>query len=180
MLDGFSRLKDEVINLKGVITRNLQEENGKLRSRVEVLENKFNHLEKYGRRCNIELSEITDSIGGNKLGCSVIKVMKATDIEVDDHDIETCHSKKKSASVSTSAAGLGNSTKLFISENLMDYNNKLAFKCGKLKSASLVHSTFTRDGVVHIMKSNHSKYEKNTHMSKLVKLFPDFEFRDEK
>ena len=180
LLDGFSSLKDEVISLKDVITRNLQEENAKLRSRFEVLENKFNHLEEYGRRCNIELSEITDSIGGNKLECSVIKVMKAIDIEVDDRDIETCHSKQKLASVNTSAAGLGNSTKLFIRENLTDYNNKLAFKCGKLKSASLVHSTFTRDGVVHIMKSDHSKYEKNTHMSKVVKLFPDFEFRDEK
>ena len=85
-----------------------------------------------------------------------MKIMKAIDIEVDDRDIEGYHrtgkskrnskrtivcfcnrkfskralyNKKKLASVNTSAVGLGNITKLFISENLTDSNNKLAFKC---------------------------------------------------
>ena len=34
LLDGFSSLIDEVINLKDVIIRNLQEENAKLRSNL--------------------------------------------------------------------------------------------------------------------------------------------------
>ena len=42
--DGFSNFKDEVINLKDVIIRNLQEEIAKLRSGADVLENKFNDL----------------------------------------------------------------------------------------------------------------------------------------
>ena len=37
LLDGFSSFKGEAINLKDVITKNLQEENAKLRSRVKVL-----------------------------------------------------------------------------------------------------------------------------------------------
>ena len=83
-------------NLKDVIIRNLQEEDTKLRSRVEVLENKFNHLEQYCRRNNIGVSGIPKSIGDIKLECSVIKIMKVIDIEVDEHDIEACHRIDKS------------------------------------------------------------------------------------
>ena len=56
LLDGFSSLKHEVINLKDVIIGNLQEENAKLRNRTEVLQHKFNHLEQHGKRNNTELS----------------------------------------------------------------------------------------------------------------------------
>ena len=69
----------------------LQEENAKLRSRVEVLENKFSHLEQYGRRNNTEVSGIPDLLDDNELECSVIKIMKTIDVEVDDRDIEACH-----------------------------------------------------------------------------------------
>ena len=96
LLDGFSNFKDEVINLKDVIIRNLQEEIAKLRSGADVLENKFNDLKQYGRRNNIELSRIPDLTGDNELECSVIKTMKAIDIEVGDRDIEACHRIGKS------------------------------------------------------------------------------------
>ena len=88
LLDVFSNLKDEAINVKDVIIRNLQEENAKLRSKVEVLENEFNHLEvQYCRRNDIEVSGIPDSIGDNELECSVIKIIKTIDIEDDYRDI---------------------------------------------------------------------------------------------
>ena len=88
LLDGFSNLKDEAINVKDVIISNLQEENAKLRSKVEVLENEFNHLEgQYCRRNDIEVSGIPDSIGDNELECSVIKIIKTIDIEDDYRDI---------------------------------------------------------------------------------------------
>ena len=88
LLDEFSNLKDEAINVKDVIIRNLQEENAKLRSKVEVLENEFNHLEgQYCRRNDIEVSGIPDSIGDNELECSVIKIIKTIDIEDDYRDI---------------------------------------------------------------------------------------------
>ena len=135
-----------------------------------------------------------------------MKIMKAIDIEVDDREIGGYHrtgkskrnskrtivcfcnrkfskralyNKKKLASVNTSAVGLGNITKLFISENLADSNNKLAFKCRKLERACLIHNTFTRDGVVHVMKSDRGNSEKITHISKLVRLFLNFDFHDE-
>lgn len=88
LLEGFSSLRDEVISLKDVIIRNLEEENAKLRSKVEVVENEFNHLEQYGRCNSIEVSELPDSTGKNELECSVVKITKAIDIEVDGRDRE--------------------------------------------------------------------------------------------
>ena len=62
---------------------------------------------------------------------------------------------------------------------MTDYNKKLAFKCRKLKRASPIRSTFTRDGVVHIMKNGRAKFEKIAQVSKLVELFPDFDCHDD-
>ena len=93
-----------------------------------------------------------DSVGSGELEYSVIKIMKVIDIEVDDRNMDVCrriaklkgkskkaiarfynrkirektfYSNKKLASVNTAAFGLGNSTKLFISENLKSNNNKI-------------------------------------------------------
>ena len=101
------------------------------------------------------MSGIPVSIADSELQCLVIKIMKIIDIEVDDRDIKTCHrigkskgnskktivrfcnhkfsksvlyNKKKLVSVNTSAVGLRNSTKLLMSENLTNYDTKLALK----------------------------------------------------
>ena len=58
LLGEFSSLKDQVINLKDVIIRNFEEENVKSRSSVEILQNRFNYLEQYGRCNNIDVSVI--------------------------------------------------------------------------------------------------------------------------
>ena len=103
-----------------------------LRNRVEVLENKFNQLEQYGRRNNINVSGILDSIGDNELECSIIKIMKAIDIVFKNSKktiVGFCnrklskrapYNKKKIVSVNTSAVGLVNNTKLFISQSPTD------------------------------------------------------------
>ena len=85
-----------MINLKDMIIRNLQEENAKLMSRHEVLKNKFNHLEQYGKGSNTEVPGIPNLIGDNELECLLIKIMKVIDIEFDDRDIEACHRISKS------------------------------------------------------------------------------------
>ena len=62
--------------------RNLQEENAKLTSRHEVLKNKCNHLEQYGKGSNTEVPGIPNLIGDNELEYLLIKIMKVIDIEV--------------------------------------------------------------------------------------------------
>ena len=95
LLDGFSSFKDEFINLKDVVIRNLKEENAKLRSSVKVLENKFNHLEQYGIHNNIKVSRTPDLIGENELERSVIKIMKTIDVEVDDLVVKALDSQSR-------------------------------------------------------------------------------------
>ena len=90
--------RDEVINLKDVIIKRLQEENDLLRARCSKLENKvidlestINHTEQYGRRNNIVISGIPDDINDNDLESTVIKLMKDVDVYIDSSDIEACH-----------------------------------------------------------------------------------------
>ena len=89
---------DEVINLKDVIIKRLQEENDLLWARCSKLENKvidlelsINHIEQYGRRNNIVISGIPDDINDNDLESTVIKLMKDVDVYIDSGDIEACH-----------------------------------------------------------------------------------------
>ena len=61
----FDGLDKELLNLKDVIIKDLQFENQRLRMKVNNLENKImsleineNHLKQYGRRNNLEITEI--------------------------------------------------------------------------------------------------------------------------
>ena len=83
--------------------------------------------------------------------------MKGFDAEIHDRDIESCHridksnktifcnceiskrvlfNTKKLASINTSGVSLGNSTKLFIGENLTSYSNNCPLNVGNLKGLS--------------------------------------------
>lgn len=93
----------EILNLKDVIIKNLQIENQRLRTRVNVLENKVlsleissNHLEQYGRRNNLEISGIADDVSDENLECKVIEVLKEIQVDVATSDIEACHRIGKS------------------------------------------------------------------------------------
>ena len=53
-------------------------------------------LEQYGRRNNIEVSGILDSVGDNDLEEKVISVFANVGFEVKSNDIEDCHRIGKS------------------------------------------------------------------------------------
>ena len=67
-MQNITNLKDELINLKDRIIKNLQYENKCLKTKVTVLENKIIHLEiqnnvdQYIRRNNVEISGIPQSV----------------------------------------------------------------------------------------------------------------------
>ena len=74
--------KDEVINLKDVIIKRLQDENELLRAKCNKLENEvvslvssINQVEQYGRRNNIVISGIPDDISDNDLESTVSGIM---------------------------------------------------------------------------------------------------------
>ena len=70
--------------------------------------------------------------------------------------------------------------KIFINENLIDYNNKIAFYCRKLKKVSFVEKCYFRDGVVHIVTRDgwRDKAAKVFDMNQLLELYSDFTFSD--
>ena len=97
----FDELTKELLHVKDAIIKNLQTENERLREKVSNLETKVipleinqNKLEQYGRRNNIEVSGIHDSVEDNCLEEKIMSVF--TGIDVKSNDIEACHRFGKS------------------------------------------------------------------------------------
>ena len=67
---------------------------------------------------------------------------------------------------------------VFVNENLILRNSKIAFLCHKLKRADHIEKTFTRDGTVHISSSDiqRGKVLKIYHVKDLFNFFPDHDF----
>ena len=93
-----SDLKDEINSLKDVIIKRLQDENVILRNRCSNLEQKLTEfetstdkLEQYGRRNNIIISGIPDSVNTEDLEESVTEILSDIDVNVTTNDIEACH-----------------------------------------------------------------------------------------
>ena len=85
-----SDLKDEINNLNDIIIKRLQDENVILRNRCS------NKLEQYGRRNNIIISGIPDSVKTEDLKESVTEILSDIDVKVTTNDIEACHRVGKS------------------------------------------------------------------------------------
>ena len=127
---------------------------------------------------------------------------KATNVHVTADDIEACHrigksngnskktvvdfisrkhckcaivNSKKLKSFNIESIELPN-VKSYFNENLTEYNNTLALFGRKLKQAELINSTYTLNGTVHILQTVGERPIKVFHMSKLLDLYPNFEF----
>ena len=97
---------NQVINLKDIIVKNLQDENKRLKTKVNVLENKIidleiqnNNVDQYSRRNNVEISGIPQSVSDNQLEEKVVDILKAIDVNIISNEIElfiTLERKKKS------------------------------------------------------------------------------------
>ena len=90
-LQNFLILKDDII-------KNLQVENERLRNRVSYLsrgivslESNHNMLEQYGRRNNIKITGISDTVQDNELKNEVTKSFDGIGVEAKSADVEDCH-----------------------------------------------------------------------------------------
>ena len=104
LMQNITNLKDDVINLKDIIIKNLQDENKRLKTKVNVLENNIidleiqnNNLDQYSHRNSVEISGIPQSVSDNKLEEKVVDTLKAIDVNITSNGIEACHplGKKK-------------------------------------------------------------------------------------
>ena len=100
----FTDIKNEIINIKEVIIKNLQNENkrlndvvNQLQEKIISLEFKSNSVEQYGWRNNIEINGSPNSVSDYNLESAVINVFSTpTNEHVTADDIEACHRIGKS------------------------------------------------------------------------------------
>ena len=103
----FSSVKEEIINLKEVIIQNLRNECNRLNNvvsemslKIVNLESKYNSLEQYGRRNNLEISGIPDSIEQSNLEDKVVQIFDKIGVNLSNNEIEACHRIVKSKNCS--------------------------------------------------------------------------------
>ena len=68
---------------------------------------------------------------------------------------------------------------IFINESLTRTNESLAYCSRKLKRSGLIHSCYTKEGVVHIKKSEHAKAIKVHHINSLYEQFTEILFDED-
>ena len=154
----------------------LQNRFGKLESQTRLLEDavinkeiKINSADQYSRWNNIVIQGIPQSVKSKDLEDKVINVLDKVNVKVTKNDIEACHrlgdsrktivrfvnrrhsfealkNKKMLMSVDPTSIGLDKNKNLFLSQNLFDYQNKIAFHCRKLRRKRLSDSTWAYDG----------------------------------
>ena len=97
ILSNINSLKDENLNQKEIVIKNLQNENEKRLQKCEQLErlcakyeSDYNTLAQYGCRNNVVLSGISDSVSDDTSKESVILVLADIDVFVEHQDIEAC------------------------------------------------------------------------------------------
>ena len=102
-------MKDEFLNMKGVIIKRFQDENALLRSgcsklqdKIISLESSVNQVQQYGRRNNIVISGIPDDVADDDPEDAVTSIMEDVDVIVKNSDIEACHRIGKSDQKTTS------------------------------------------------------------------------------
>ena len=93
LMQNIANLKDEVINLKIMIIKNLQDENKPL-TKVNVLENKVIHLQiqknnadQYSRRSNVEMAGTPQSVSDNQLEEKVVDILKTINVNITSKEI---------------------------------------------------------------------------------------------
>ena len=197
----FDALHNEFLNLKDVVIQRLQDDNTRLKERIAVLEKRVEDaethsylLEQYGRRNNVEIEGISDSISDENLESKVIDILAEIDVNVESKDIEACHrigksspkrsivrfvnrkvcksalkNRKKLRSVDANKLGLPRTSKVFINENLSPYFSKIAFNCRKLKRAGKIMKVYSHEGIIHICKNSTGKTKKNLPHQRFIK-----------
>ena len=157
--------KDEIIqSLKDHVDK-LESQVRLLEDTLITNEIKKNNANQYSRWNNIVIRGIPQSVKYKDLEDKVINVLDKVNVKVIKNDIEACHrlgdsrktivkfvnrkhsfealkNTKLHMSADLTSIGLDKNTNLFfLSQNLSDYNNKIAFHCRELRRKRLIDST---------------------------------------
>ena len=214
------------ISTKDIVAE-LKAENEELRERIKSLEGTVekvkkrlndqhdmhicaeadhNRLEQYGRRNNVEICGIPESVAQNELENKVIAILASIDVKVTKGDIEACHRLKKNtrhAGPSKTIVRMVNRKKcedmfrnkkklksidktklalekdIYINSNLNTYYSKLLWNARKLVKANVVHSAWFSNGMIKIKVTEHSSPSLVNHQLDLEELFKNFDFSND-
>lgn len=204
-------------------------ENKNLKDRLEKLERKANpsqkrldvyyerlisleteqaQLNQYGRRNNVELTGIPESISNENLESKVIEILREIDVKVMPSEIEACHrlgklhrnakgprrtiirfvnrkacdkimaNKKHLSGIDKKKLRLG-PNKVYANYSLCPAYRHLWWNCKKLHAAGHIHSFWVSGGTVKLTVQSESLPTAILHQSQLSDLFPGFNFRAE-
>ena len=173
-----------------------------MEKKVVSLETKLNHLDQYGRRNNLVLSGIPNTVEDKDLESTVSSILSDIDVPIGPHNVEACHriglsaknkskktmirlvnrryakkaliNRKNIDSIDNAKYNFDSRTKIFINENLSPANESIAYNCRKLRRAKLIDSSYFRNGIICIKNTVNSKTEKIHYMKELRDLFSDF------
>ena len=176
-------------------TINIQEE------RISSLESKINEINQYGRRNNIEVAGIPESV--SNLEDTVIKIGEAMNVKINSDDIEACHRLPRSNKSSNSnpkntivrfvnrkkaeqfkrnsgklrdpgiALALNFDSTIYINDNLCPAYKFYWSKAKELYKKKSIAKFSVRDGTVCIKIQESSPWLKIKHMKDFLNVFPD-------
>ena len=200
MNESIMSIKDKIIDALKEDNAQLRTKVELLEKKLTEAEISHNKLEQHTRRNNVEIQGIPPQIPDEKLEEKVIEVFGAMNIAITKNDVEDCHrlgkssentiarfvnrkhcnailSKKfETSKIDKSKLGFESNVKLYVSENLIPYNQHLAWKCRELKRAGVIHSSWSSKGIVKLRRTANECPIPIDHEDRIAALYPDFVF----
>ena len=200
--DSIMSIKNTVIDTLKEENLKLQNKVKKLEEQLLDIDKKSNHLDQCSTKNNIEVQGIPANVIDDELEKKVLDIFSCLGIEVKGSDMEDCHRlgyanlkntitkfvnrkfcyqalDKKMELHKTGSKRLGfNPVITYFSKNLTLTNQLLAWKCRELKSASMIHSTWSARRVIRIRRTANERALSSKNDNDLKSLYPDFVFRD--
>ena len=150
-------------------------------NRVALIESSHDAFEQYGRRNNLVISDIPDSVHDSDLESTVTSILSDIDVNVESREVEDCHrigksnngskktiirfinrnywrkallNKKQLERIDLKKHQFLSGKRIFINEHLMIKNEHLAFNCRQLKKGTiyLAHLRRTAQFTLNKMK----------------------------
>ena len=174
--------------------------NWKLENRVVLIESSHDALQQYGRRNNLVIFGIPDSVQDSDHESTVTSILSDTDVNVESREVDECHrigksnngskktmirfvnrkyckkalrNKKQLERIDLKKHHLVSGTRIFINENLTIKKEHLTFNCKQLKKRNYIFSTFTKNGTVYIKQNENSRPLVILSMNVLHDMFPN-------
>ena len=85
--------------------------------------------------------------------------------------------KKKLSKLNNGKHNFREETKIFVNESFTPMNEFIAFNYRKLRRKELIHTCYSRNGVLNIKMTGKSRPVKTFHMESLLNLFLGFDFK---